>query len=135
MENLQNTNNKQKIIQICRNRWTEGIFDISHEKIESNKVELNQGEVPDLTSAKNFNDLDQAWIKARKELLLAFPKESSFRQIGYDLIKNEFFLGKNQKIVWNFNENPYYMYNKINENHIQYNYLLSLIIVILFLDL
>ena len=34
----------------------------------------------------------------------------------YDLIKNEFFLGKNQKIVWNFNENPYYMYNKINEN-------------------
>ena len=41
--------NKQKIIQICRNRWTEGIFDISHQKIESNKVELNQGEVPDLT--------------------------------------------------------------------------------------
>ena len=78
--------NKQKIIQICRNRWTEGIFDISHKKIESKKVELNQGEVPDLTFAKNFNDLDQAWIKARKELLLAFPKESSFREIGYDLI-------------------------------------------------
>ena len=38
------------------------------------------------------------------------------KKIGYDLIKNEFFLGKNQKIVWNFNENPYYMYNKINEN-------------------
>ena len=55
-------------------------------EIESNKVEINQGEVPDLTFAKNFNDLDQAWIKARKELLLAFPKESSFREIGYDLI-------------------------------------------------
>ena len=41
--------------------------------------------MPDLTFAKNFNDLDQAWIKA-KELLLAFPKESSFREIGYDLI-------------------------------------------------
>ena len=35
-------------------------------------------------------------------------------KIGYDLIKTIFL--KNQKIVWNFNENPYYMYNKINEN-------------------
>ena len=42
--------------------------------------------MPDLTLLKNFNDLDQAWIKARKELLLLFLKKVSFLEIGYDLI-------------------------------------------------
>ena len=69
-ENEETEKDTQKVIQSDNN------------KIESNKVELNQGEVPDLTLAKNFNDLDQAWIKARKELLLAFPKESSFSRKG-----------------------------------------------------
>ena len=67
--------NKQKIIQICRNRWTEGIL-IFYIKKYKNEVELNQGEVPDISLAKNFNDLDEAWIKARKELLLLFLKKA-----------------------------------------------------------
>ena len=78
--------NEQKILQICRNRWTEGIYDISYNKIESEKIELNQGKVPDLIFSKNFNDLDEAWIKARKELLLVFSKNDPFRELGYDLI-------------------------------------------------
>lgn len=78
--------NKQNILQICRNRWTEGIYDIPTLEIKSNKIEVNQGKVPDLTYSKNFNDLDEAWIKARKELLINFSKEDFFRDLGYDLI-------------------------------------------------
>ena len=78
--------NKQNILQICRNRWTEGIYDIPILEIKSNKIEVNQGNVPDLTYSKNFNDLDEAWIKARKELLTTFSKEDPFRDLGYDLI-------------------------------------------------
>lgn len=78
--------NKQRILQICRNRWTEGIYDIPITEIESDKIEVNQGNVPDLSYPKNFNDLDEAWIKARKELLTVFSKEDSFRDLGYDLI-------------------------------------------------
>jgi len=89
---LNPTNNKDlnrdrdKIIQICRNRWTEGIYDISLEDIASNEVTINQGDLPDLASPENFNDLQIAWTKARKELLLAFPKEEVFKDLGYDLI-------------------------------------------------
>jgi len=78
--------NKRHILQICRNRWTEGIYDIPSLDIKSNKIEVNQGNVPDLAFPKNFNDLDEAWIKARKELLTIFSKEDSFRDLGYDLI-------------------------------------------------
>ena len=78
--------NKRHILQICRNRWTEGIYDIPKLDIKSNKIEVNQGNVPDLAFPKNFNDLDEAWIKARKELLTTFSKEDPFRDLGYDLI-------------------------------------------------
>ena len=78
--------NKRHILQICRNRWTEGIYDIPSLDIKSNKIEVNQGNVPDLAFPKDFNDLDEAWIKARKELLTIFSKEDSFRDLGYDLI-------------------------------------------------
>ena len=78
--------NKRHILQICRNRWTEGIYDIPNLDIKSNKIEVNQGNVPDLAFPRNFNDLDEAWIKARKELLTTFSKEDPFRDLGYDLI-------------------------------------------------
>ena len=77
---------KQKIIQICKNRWSEGIFDIPYKDIESDKVEINQGKVPDLVLPKNFNDLDEAWIKAKKELLIIFSEDNNFIELGYDLI-------------------------------------------------
>ncbi len=77
---------REKIIQICRNRWTEGIYDITLDDIASNEVTINQGDVPDLALPDNFNDLQIAWTKARKELLLAFPNEDVFKDLGYDLI-------------------------------------------------
>ncbi|MFL3006436.1 MAG: hypothetical protein ACJZ10_00360 [Candidatus Neomarinimicrobiota bacterium] len=54
------------ILQICRNRWSEGIYDIKIKDIFSRKVTVNQGDFPDLASPEDFNDLELAWIKSKK---------------------------------------------------------------------
>ena len=78
--------NKERVIQICRNRWTEGIYDIAITEIASHQVTVNQSDVPDLASPQTFNDLQAAWTKARKELLSVFSEGDVFRDLGYDLI-------------------------------------------------
>jgi len=74
------------ILQICRNRWTEGIYDIAIKDITSRQVNVKQGSVPDLAAPSSFNDLERAWIKSKKELLSALLDGDVFRDIGYDLI-------------------------------------------------
>ena len=78
--------NKKLVSQICRNRWTEGIYDISIDEITSKEVMIIQGDYPDLAPPNDFNDLQSAWIKARKELLASSKEEDIFRGIGYDII-------------------------------------------------
>ncbi|MED5426529.1 MAG: HDIG domain-containing metalloprotein, partial [Candidatus Neomarinimicrobiota bacterium] len=77
---------QDKIIRICRNRWSEGIYDITYEDILSNEVTVNQGEVPEMASPKDFNNLETAWTSARKELLGLYTEQDIFKDLGYDLI-------------------------------------------------
>lgn len=77
---------KDNIIRICRNRWSEGIYDISINNILSEEITINQGDVPELVSYDRFNDLEMAWTLARKELLSTYSSQSSFKDLGYDLI-------------------------------------------------
>ena len=74
------------ILQICRNRWTEGIYDIAIKDITSREVNVKQGSVPDLAAPGSFNDLERAWITSKKELLSALLDGDVFRDIGYDLV-------------------------------------------------
>ena len=76
----------ESVLQICRNRWTEGIYNIGIKDISSDLVAVNQGDVADLTEPESFNDLELAWIKSKKELLSVFSDDNLFRDIGYDLI-------------------------------------------------
>ena len=62
----------ESVLQICRNRWTEGIYNIGIKDISSDLVAVNQGDVADLTEPESFNDLELAWIKSKKELLSVF---------------------------------------------------------------
>ena len=78
--------NRDHVIQICKNRWTEGIYDIVVSDIASHQVMINQSDVPDLATPESFNDLQSAWTKARKELLSIFSEGDFFRDLGYDLI-------------------------------------------------
>ena len=74
------------VLQICRNRWTEGIYDINLKDIASRKVAVNQGDVPVLVLPDSFNDLELAWTKSKKEFLAALEDSDSFRDFGFDLI-------------------------------------------------
>ena len=74
------------VIQTCRNRWAEGIYDIPIKQIVSTSVTVNQGTVPDLAKPESFNDLESAWIKSKKELILFFKAEEPFLDLGYDLV-------------------------------------------------
>ena len=74
------------VIQTCRNRWAEGIYDIPIKKIVSTSVTVNQGTVPDLAKPESFNDLESAWIKSKKELISYFKAEEPFLDLGYDLV-------------------------------------------------
>lgn len=77
---------KNLVIKICRNRWSEGIYDIKIGEIFSTEVTINQGELPDLARPNDFNDLEEAWIKAKKELLKSTREDDIFRELGYDII-------------------------------------------------
>ena len=77
---------KDIVIQICKNRWSEGIYDISIDSIISNKVKINQGEVPIIAEKNEFNSLEIAWIKAKEEYINKIDVNNNFSDIGYDII-------------------------------------------------
>ena len=89
-KNLNNTDDlnfdKNNIIRICRNRWSEGIYDIPIKTILSEEITINQGDFPELVPFDRFNNLETAWTLARKELLNSYPTQSNFKDLGYDLI-------------------------------------------------
>lgn len=78
--------NKELVKKICRNRWVEGIYDIKTREIFSSEVTINQGDLPDLAAPSDYNDLEVAWIKAKKELLSRTVEGDLFRELGYDII-------------------------------------------------
>ena len=85
--NLQDLDKSNELIlQICRNRWTEGIYDIDKKDILSQQVNVNQGSVPVIAGPGSFNDLEHAWIKSKKELLSTLQQDDVFLDLGYDLI-------------------------------------------------
>ena len=77
---------KNIVSQICKNRWSEGIYDISIDSIISNKVKINQGQVPIISKKQDFNSLESAWIKAKEEYISKVDVEDPFSDIGYDII-------------------------------------------------
>jgi len=77
---------KNIVSQICKNRWSEGIYDISIDSIISNEVKINQGQVPIISKKQDFNSLEIAWIKAKEEYISKVDVEDPFSDIGYDII-------------------------------------------------
>jgi len=75
------------IIQICRNRWAEGIYDIPKSDIISTKTMIHQGDFPILSNPGEYHDLESAWIKAKQELSRIYNKSDDIQHItGYALI-------------------------------------------------
>ena len=77
------------MIQISRNRWAEGIYDIELAEIVSNKVAVDIGndEAPALMNPGTYNDLQNAWTKARVEVTNQYSDEANIRRdLGYSLV-------------------------------------------------
>ena len=82
-------NLKKEIIQISRNRWAEGIYDIPISEILSKQVAIimSSSEPAELTEPIRYNDIQDAWTKARIEVTNRFPNNINFsRDLGYSLI-------------------------------------------------
>ena len=82
-------NLKKEIIQISRNRWAEGIYDIPISEILSKQVAIimSSSEPAELTEPIRYNDIQDAWTKARMEVTNRFPNNINFsRDLGYSLI-------------------------------------------------
>ena len=82
-------NLKKEIIQISRNRWAEGIYDIPISEILSKQVAIIMSSIEpaELTEPIRYNDIQDAWTKARMEVTNRFPNNINFsRDLGYSLI-------------------------------------------------
>ncbi|MCH8011263.1 MAG: HDIG domain-containing protein [Candidatus Marinimicrobia bacterium] len=75
------------ILQICRNRWGEGIFDITRDEIKSDLVGVVLTDAPELIEPNDINDLEKAWTKAKKEITAIYSDEEDVqREVGYQVI-------------------------------------------------
>ncbi|NOZ04202.1 MAG: HDIG domain-containing protein [FCB group bacterium] len=81
---------KEDILQICRDRWAEGIYNINRDKIISDKVSIKQGEFPILADPEEFQDLHEARIKATEEVAKLYQDEKDPRRLLWDGLLIEF---------------------------------------------
>ena len=77
----------EDLLQICRNRWAEGIIDIEVKDIISNEVSVDQGEIPLLVSPDELNDLNMAWTRSKMEINSLYADETDLRrELGYIIL-------------------------------------------------
>ena len=75
------------LLQICKNRWAEGIIDIDVTKIISDEVSINQGDIPILLKPKELSDLNIAWTRSKKEINSLYSNEADIRrELGYVIL-------------------------------------------------
>ena len=79
---------QEHVVNICRNRWAEGIFDIPKSSIESAQVEVISGDILERLEITDFNDRDESWgAKTKDEITGVFPEDGDlYQKIAYEII-------------------------------------------------
>lgn len=78
---------KNDITQISRNLWSEGIFDIPVSEIISEEILISQSDVPSVSNPEDYNDLEDAWTKARKAVNDRYSDEQTLlREVAYEIV-------------------------------------------------
>lgn len=79
---------KADLIQISRNRWSEGILDLAVDEISSTEISVQSGQdAPELSTPGNYNDLQGAWTKSKVEVTNLYENSSELLlELGYELI-------------------------------------------------
>lgn len=80
------TTHKDQLIQVCKNRWAEGIYDISNSEILSSDVTIIQGAVPIIAQPDDYHDLQGAWTRAKKEVIDLYEGEPFFQNLGNEIV-------------------------------------------------
>ena len=73
-------------LNICKNNWAYGIYDIPKNNIISEEISLSVNEISEILNKENFFDLEEAWIQAKKEVNLAFSNDESLKDLMYSII-------------------------------------------------
>ena len=73
-------------LNICKNNWAYGIYDIPKNNIISEEISLSVNEISEIINKGNFFDLEEAWIQSKKEVNLAFPNDESLKDLIYSII-------------------------------------------------
>jgi len=77
----------EELLQICKNRWAEGIVDIDVATIISDEVSIDQGDIPILLKPEELNDLNIAWTHSKKEINSLYSDEADIRrELGYNIL-------------------------------------------------
>ncbi len=71
---------RDEVIQTCRHRWAEGIYDINRSEIISYEVAISSGDVPVLARPIDYNDLESAWQKAKAEIVKQYLEAGDVRR-------------------------------------------------------
>ena len=77
----------EDLLQICKNRWAEGIIDIDATDIVSYEVSIDQGEIPVSLKPEELSDLNIAWTRSKKEINSMYSDETDIqRELGYIIL-------------------------------------------------
>jgi len=78
---------KNDIIQICRDEWSIGIFDIPTSEIISEEILISQSDVPIVANPADYIDLETAWANARLEVNNRYSDaQSLLRESSYEVV-------------------------------------------------
>ena len=76
-------------MQICKNRWAEGIIDIDATDIVSYEASIDQGEIPVSLKPEELSDLNIAWTHSKKEINSLYSDERDIqRELGISFLWN-----------------------------------------------
>ena len=73
-------------LNISKNNWAYGIYDIPKKNIISEEISLSINEISEIINKDNFFDLEEAWIQAKKEVNLTFPNDELLKDLIYSII-------------------------------------------------
>ena len=77
----------EDLLQICKNRWAEGIIDINATEIVSYEVSIDQGNIPISLKPGALSDLNIAWTRSKKEINSLYSDETDIqRELGYIIL-------------------------------------------------
>ncbi len=78
---------RDNLLQICRNRWAEGVIDIETSAVISNEVAIDQGDIPVTYKPAELTDLNIAWTRSKKEINSLYSEEGDVRRgAGYIIL-------------------------------------------------